>query len=188
VEVLSPFSLRLSFEARDSQYLITPIYPYTSLQPAKLREMLVLEPSDTWPSRNRPILQIPSPYVFVADIPIEMEQSNPFLCSTSALNWRLIPGRFDIHAWQRPLNWAIEWDTDSGDLSIRIGEPLYFVKFYDSVGALVKKFNLIEVDYSKTLAERVSMTAGVTSVRKGLKPVMERASKTRSKNLVVKKK
>ena len=36
----------------------------------------------------------------------------------TTLNWRVIPGNFDIYSWQRPLNWAFEWDTRLGDLTI----------------------------------------------------------------------
>ena len=187
LEVAAPFSLRLSFEAKGGAYMLTPIYPQTSIQPARLRDLIILEPSDTWPSKRRPVLQIPSPYLFVSDVHVEMEQLHPFLAPTTQLNWRLIPGRFNIFGWQRPLNWAIEWDVDAGDLVIKAGEPLYFLRFYDEEGRSLKEINLLQIEFSRELADRVSMTAGVTSIRRGMVPVMERAAQTRSKKLVIKK-
>ena len=46
LEVAAPFSLRLSFEAKGGAYMLTPIYPQTSIQPARLRDLIILEPSD----------------------------------------------------------------------------------------------------------------------------------------------
>lgn len=182
--IKSPFSLQLRFRKVGEEIHVVPIFPFTSLSERLLRDLLVLEPVDTWRSLRFPILQLPSPYLFLADTPMYIEQVHPFLSESSCFNWRLIPGKFDIYAWQRPLNWAVEWDIDGGDLVIRTGEPLYFVRFCREDNAVLKAPDLVHMKYTEDVAERVRMAAGVTGFRRGLNGVMKKAATTRGKPLV----
>lgn len=75
-----------------------------------------------------PHLQLKTPYVFYADQPVTI-QLLPAFYENQELPGRIIPGAFDIHAWQRSINWAFEWTERSKPLSINRGDPLYYVNF-----------------------------------------------------------
>jgi hypothetical protein len=187
IEIRSPFSLRLRFKKSDGAVSIIPIYPFTSVNEDKLGEMLRLEPRDLWRSDDIPLFQIPSPYLFVADQPMEIEQCQPIFSDASTLNWRIISGRFDIYGWQRPLNWAIEWDTKCGDLVIRMGEPLYYVRFYDASGQVVTNPSLIKIPLTDEIKSRLSSTSGVTSLQRGTAALIKKASEERTGSLIKQK-
>jgi hypothetical protein len=186
LQVRAPFSLHLKFQQSGSgSFSITPVYPRTSIRENRLREFLILEPPMTWRDNNFPVLQIPSPYFFVADEPVEVEQTQPLIAPSSRFNWRLIPGRFNIYDWQRPLNWAIEWDIRGGDLIIREGEPLYYLRFFDATtGAALRRVELLQIEMTSELEARVAMTRGVTGLTRGLKPVMKKAGALRTQKFL----
>ena len=101
----SPFSIQLRYVVEDGFNSIKPVYPFTSISEAKFRELVTIEPQETWTNSHTVALQIPSPYLFFSDTPATIEQFQPSLVQTSNMNWRVIPGKFDIYSWQRPLNW-----------------------------------------------------------------------------------
>ena len=177
--VTSPFSLHLRFRRLNDAISFTPVYPATSLSEERLSQMFRLEPRDSWRSDDTPVIQFPSPYVFVSDERVEVEQLMPAYGHVSSLNWRLISGRFDIYGWQRPLNWAFEWDVSCGDLVIRMGDPLYWVKFYDTCGAVIESPNLTPIRPSEELQERMSSFSGVTGTQRGTAKLIRESSKTR---------
>lgn len=183
----SPFSIRLRFTKIDGTINIQPVYPFTSLNEQKIQQMLVVEPPDTWRNSHTVVLQLPSPYLFFSDSPTAIEQFHPSVADTTSMNWRVVPGEFDIYSWQRPLNWSIEWDTNLGDLIIRVGEPLYFCRFKEP-NSSNPSVDLIECEFTNQLQERLHLTRGITSVRKGIGPLMKRAGKLRSGQSLIKKK
>lgn len=180
MSVGSPFSLRLKFRRRDNTVSFIPVYPFTSINESKLSEIFRLEPREQWRSADVPLFQISSPYFFVADEQIEVEQCQPIFANSTSLNWRIIPGRFNIYGWQRPLNWAIEWDTKCGDLVIRLGEPLYYLKFFDAEGRLISNPNIQQVELTEDLRAKLNASAGVTSLQRGTAALMRAASDERT--------
>ena len=182
--ISSPFSIRLRYVKEDGFISIKPVYPFTSISEAKFREFVTVEPRETWSNSHTVALQIPSPYLFFSDSPVTIEQFHPSLVQTSTMNWRVIPGKFDIYSWQRPLNWAIEWDTNLGDFVIRPGEPLYFIKFCD-IEKGYAPVELIECEMTQEIKERLRLSRGITGIRKGLVPLMKKAGDIRAnKNLI----
>ena len=177
--ILSPFSLTLRFTRRDKVISITPIYPSTSVSEGRLRDMLRLEPRESWYSDDRPIIQIASPYTFVADQKVEVEKIHPVLGHPTRINWRVIPGRFDIYGWQRPLNWAFEWDALGGDLSIRMGEPLYYVKFFGETGSQIFNPDLFKIEPSERLKKRMVEFSGVSGLRRSTQKLIKEYSDKR---------
>jgi len=180
----SPFSLRLRFKRVKDVVSFIPIYPFTSINESKLSEILRLEPREQWRSDDVPLFQIPSPYFFVSDVPVDVEQTHPFFSDASTLNWRIIPGRFNIHGWQRPLNWAVEWDTKCGDLIIKAGEPLYYVRFYDAEGRIIATPDLIKLKLTDELRSRLNESAGVTAIQRGTASLIREASLNRKTSLI----
>jgi hypothetical protein len=182
--IRSPFSMRLRFRRRDDYASFYPVYPFTTLSEVKLSEMLRVEPRESWRGDDIPVIQFPSPYMFVSDEKMEIEQCSAILADSSSLNWRLIPGRFDIFGWQRPLNWAFEWDTRNGDLVIRAGEPLYHVRFYDEHGRLITSPNLVRVELDGELKRRFLSATGVTAIQRGTAALIKKSSINRKRKLV----
>jgi len=182
--VTSPFSLRLRYRQTGEVGTFVPVYPFTTINDAKLAEWLRVEPRNCWRSETITAFQFPSPYLFLTDEYAEIEQCHPILSEVSSLNWRLIPGRFDIYGWQRPLNWAIEWDTRCGDLIIRVGDPLYYVRFYDKAGSLITSPNLVKVELTEQIRKRVAATAGVTAIQRGTIKLIRSASVDRTGQLI----
>lgn len=182
--IKSPFSLHLRFRKRGDVVSIIPVYPFTSINESKLKEILRLEPRDVWRSTDVPLLQIPSPYFFVTDDPIEIEQSPPIFSDTTTLNWRPLSGKFNIHGWHRPLNWAFEWDTKCGDLVVKMSEPIYYVRFYDSENRLISNPELKKIPLTEELRERLNSTAGVTAIQRGTSNLIRKASEDRTNNLL----
>lgn len=185
--VLSPFSLQIRLVREASGAYIKPVYPFSSLSEEMFRQFVSVEPVDSWLTAKTIALQLPSPYLFFADSPVSMEQFHPALTSVSSMNWRVIPGKFDIYAWQRPLNWAIEWDSTLGDLIIRAGEPQYFVRFRESSRGS-HEADLVECDFTPKLKARLSLSQGITGIRKSTVPLMKKAGSLRAGKSLMKKK
>ena len=102
-----------------------------------------------------------------------MEQGQPLLTNQTKLNWRVIPGTIDIYSWQRPLNWAFEWDISSGDFLINANEPIFSIRFFHK-SKNIDNFILKEYAMSKKLKEQLALTKGIAKVTKGLKPYFEK--------------
>lgn len=180
--VRSPFSLRLSFEEGPSGPVIRPVFPFTSLTQAKVQELVKVEPRSSWRDSQAVVIQIPSPYLFFADEPAVLRQDPVQLSTPTSHSWRLIPGKFNIYDWQRPMNWAVEWYPQAGDFIIKAGEPLYYVSFENPEGPPPSSVDLIECDLTPELENRLKETRGVTSMRRGIKPLFA-VAKAKRKNM-----
>lgn len=181
-QVASPFSLKLRLIESDSGPAIVPVYPFTSLTEDIINQLVQIEPQSTWGNRNCAVIQIPSPYVFIADEPVIVEQSNPDLTIQSRMNWRVIPGRFDIYSWQRPLNWAFEWDFSCGDFEIRAGEAQYNIRFlprnYPFGNFSIK---LIKLAFDKEIKSRLDLTRDIAKIRRGTAQLFSKSASLREK-------
>lgn len=178
--VKSPFSLQLRYGETAGEPVIQPVFPFTSLSPDKAAEFVRVEPRASWRNPKAPILQLPSPYVFFADEPVFIRQEPPNLTTPASTSWRLIPGRFDIYAWQRPLNWAVEWTPAAGDLIIRMGEPLYFVRFESPSAGALEQIELIECPQTPEIQAQLASTRGITSLRRGTFSLFPQAAAKRA--------
>lgn len=178
--VTSPFSLKIQFQDFGDRFELRPVYPFTSIDEKKFQELVTVEHPSTWRDNSLLTMQIPSPYVFFSDEDVSMEQSHCVLLNQSKINWRIIPGKFNIYAWQRPLNWAFEWDVTMGDFEIKSGEPIYSIKFLSNKKANCE-YKLIKFDLNEKLTERLKLTRNITSVKKGLNPLIQKSKNERSK-------
>lgn len=179
-QVLSPFSLKLRAVENNGQLTIVPVYPFTSLTEEIAKIFIKIEPQETWISNTTAVVQIPSPYVFISDHKILIEQFSPELSKKSKMNWRVVPGKFDIYAWQRPLNWAFEWDFSCGDFEIRVGEPQYNIRFLPQEHALENcKISLEKLELNKSINERLALTKDVAKIRRGTSQLFMKAAQLR---------
>lgn len=178
--VKSPYSIKLRAINDGEKIDIFPVYPFTSIHDSLVKKIVQIEHPSTWRAGNTVTIQIPSPYVFFSDQLILMEQGQPMLTEQSKLNWRNIPGIIDIYSWQRPLNWAFEWDLNSGDFIISNNEPIYSLRFFDG-SKYLNNIELKEYQMNKKIEEQLALTNGIAKVKKGLKPYFEKAKNKRKK-------
>lgn len=180
--VKSPFSLRLASELGPNGRIIRPIFPDTSLTQAKVHELVKIEPKSSWRDPQAVVIQIPSPYLFFADEPSVIRQDPVQLSTPTSHSWRLIPGKFNIHDWQRPMNWAVEWYPEAGDFIIKAGEPIYFLSFENPEGPPPTSVELIECEMTAELEGRLKETRGVTALKRGVTPLFA-VARAKRKNI-----
>lgn len=176
--VYSPFSLQLrAVQSNKGGFSVHPVFPHTSISPPNCSKMIKVQPRDTWRIDHGVILQIASPYLFFADVDVDLEMIHPSFASHTPQTWQLIPGRFNIFSWQRPLNFAVEWNIKLGDFVLKQGDPLYFLRFSDSTGV---KHELNEYAMSSELQAQLQLTKGITGLKKGTFGLMPLAREKRS--------
>lgn len=130
--VKCPFSIQLGFE-RDGDgkpRLKNRLGEKSPVRTNKLGQLVTLMAETEWRYKDRPTLQIKTPYLFIADEPVFISQLPPFMHYLQ-MPWpgTLFGGRFPIHVWPRPLMWAFEWHDVSKDLILRRGDPWFYVGF-----------------------------------------------------------
>jgi hypothetical protein len=117
-----------------------------------LKRWIVFQPRHEWRHPQRPVLQMLTPFVFVSDDPVYINQYPPILhYSADARPGIQINGRFPIDIWPRALMWAFEWHDTTKDLILRRGEPLFYVRL-----------RLIEAKKTPELQSYVASITGVT--------------------------
>lgn len=131
-QVKCPYDLRLRF-TRDKDGrpgLVNALGDRSPVRGKKLREVLNLVDESEWRYPDRPTLQILTPYVFLADEPVYLNQLPPFFHHFKE-PWpgTLFCGRFPAHIWPRQMVWAFEWTDTSADLVLNRGEPWFYVMF-----------------------------------------------------------
>jgi hypothetical protein len=87
-----------------------------------LGQMVTIISRNEWRHPDKPILQFSTPYVFLADDPVYINQVPPYLDFTDPA-WPGVPisGRFPIHIWPRHLMWAFEWHDTARELVLNPG-------------------------------------------------------------------
>ncbi|WP_340588483.1 hypothetical protein [Erythrobacter alti] len=127
-----PVDLELAFtkNAQGQLQLTDGKGEQSGMRPQGRANLLQLQPPNEWRHPERPILQFTAPYVFVADQPCYVVQTEPYL------HWFPTPrpgvamgGRFPIHIWPRPMAWAFEWYDITKPLKLTRGEPWFYVSF-----------------------------------------------------------
>ncbi|MDP4823469.1 MAG: hypothetical protein NWR47_05920 [Aestuariivirgaceae bacterium] len=127
-EVACPIDLRvkLAKDAKGQLTLVNMAGDQSSVRSKHLGQMLVLVPQKEWRKKDRPVIQIITPYLFLADEPIYMTQMPPInYYNPNPLPGVLVGGRFPIDVWPRHLMWAMEWHDTSRELVLKRGEPWF---------------------------------------------------------------
>ena len=127
-----PFTMHLGFErGKDGKPRLTNrLGEKSPVRSNKLAQLVTLVAEPEWRYKDRPTLQIKTPYLFLADEPVYITQTAPFMHYLRQ-PWpgTLFGGRFPIHVWPRPLMWAFEWHDTSKDLILRRGDPWFYAGF-----------------------------------------------------------
>lgn len=128
-----------------------------------LQRWIVFQPRHEWRHPNRPVLQMLTPYVFITDDPLYINQFPPILHYFGDTRpGTQISGRFPIDIWPRALQWAFEWHDTSKDLILRRGEPLFYVRFEGPDPAA--HVRLVEAKKTPELESYMASITGVTEI------------------------
>lgn len=132
VEVACPFDIHIRMGRTDKGDLQLQ-YPRpneSASNPQYIAKLIHTHQPTEWREPNKPVLQIKTPYRFVADETVYINQLPPFYhFRQPPLPGVMIGGRFPIHDWPRILMWAFEWFDPTQDLILRRGEPWFCVRF-----------------------------------------------------------
>ncbi|MBR1153691.1 hypothetical protein [Bradyrhizobium sp. JYMT SZCCT0428] len=159
----------------------------STIRPKALSQMMTLVSPKEWRHPNRPILQVSSPYVFLADEPVYMMQLPPFAhYPVTPLPGLMIGGRLPINIWPRHMMWAFEWYDINKELVIRRGEPWYYVRFETNDPS--RPVRLIEAEMTPQLKEYMAGLSAVTNYVNRTFSLFDTAKARRPKTLLVPKK
>ncbi|HEX4138232.1 MAG TPA: hypothetical protein VHY84_26720 [Bryobacteraceae bacterium] len=161
-EIPCPIDILLRFVDDENQPRLQHIGGEdASIRSKNLMDMISLTPRVEWRHPARPLLQVATPYRFVADEDTYLSQLPPFL-HFRQVPWPglLVTGRMPIHLWPRRLSWAFEWHDTSRELVISRGEPWFYVRF-EGNGAN-RNVKLLEADLTPALSDYCKGLDGVT--------------------------
>ena len=158
----------------------------SSIRSKALSQMVTIVSRAEWRHPDRPILQFTTPYVFLADDPVYINQVPPYLDFIDPA-WPGVPisGRFPIHIWPRHLMWAFEWHDIAKDLVLARGQPWFYVCF--ETGNLTSRVRLVEAEMTQDVERYIEAISGVTNYVNRTYSLFERAKKRRPKTLLVRK-
>jgi hypothetical protein len=132
-EVLCPIDATVGFgfdQKTGAPTLVNAAGEKSAIRGKHLGQMIALTQRSEWRHPQRPILQMITPYHFLADEQVYMTQLPPFgHYRDPPLPGVMIGGRMPIDVWPRQLMWAFEWHDTKQNLVLRRGEPLYYVRF-----------------------------------------------------------
>jgi hypothetical protein len=188
-EVTSPIDMRIGVNLgseKERPSLINAAGDKSAIRPKYLGQMATLVGRKEWRHPDRPILQIVTPYLFVADEPVYMTQFPPFCHFRSPpLPGTMIGGRFPMHIWPRPRMWAFEWYDLKHDLILQRGEPWFYVRFEAQDPS--RSVRLVEAEMSPQLTEYVKGLHAVTNYVNRTFSLFSTARARRPKKLVIPK-
>jgi hypothetical protein len=187
-EVACPIDLRVKL-ARDDKGQLTLVNvsgDQSSVRSKHLGQMLVLTPQKEWRKKDRPVIQIVTPYLFLADEPIYMTQLPAFNhYHPNPLPGVLVGGRFPIDVWPRHLMWAMEWHDTSRELVLKRGEPWFYVRFEAHDPS--RPIKLVEAEMTPALSEYLKGVSAVTNYVNRTFSLFKTARERRPKSLLTRK-
>jgi hypothetical protein len=161
--------------------------PMSTVRQSGLQKLVLMSPQNEWRHPMRPILQMATPFVFLSDDPVYVNQFPPFLhYPRNPLPGVQVCGRFPIDVWPRVHMWAMEWHDMKKDLIFKRGEPLFYVRFETTDPSTpVRLFEAEKTSELETYMEQISdVTDYVNQSFKLFKTARER----RPEKLLVRKK
>ena len=183
--VRCPVSIHIGFE-RDAEgraRLKDRLGQKGPVRPNKLGPLVNLVAESEWRHKDRPTIQIKTPYMFIADEPVYLSQWPPFM-HYLPVPWpgTLFGGRFPIHIWPRPLMWAFEWHDPAKDLVLRRGDPWFYVGF-ETLPA-DRAISLVAVKMTPELEAYTEQIAGVVNYANQTFSLFRTAEKRRPRTLL----
>jgi hypothetical protein len=164
IEVTCPIDIKLRFfrDAQGNPSMVGIDGEQSSIRPQQFSRMVMPVHQSEWRHPQRPIIQVMTPLLFVADQPVWLTQLPAFYHHAKpSLPGTMIGGRFPIHIWSRELTWAFEWHDTNTDLVIRRGDPWFYLSFetQDPSGHI----RLCEAEMTEALRNYTNSIRGVTN-------------------------
>ena len=151
-----------------------------------LNQLLMVVSPNEWRHPERPIIQVVTPYVFLSDDPVYINQFPPFLnYLPNQLPGLMISGRFPIDVWPRQMTWAFEWYDTNKEINIKRGDPWFYVYFETTDPS--RGVKLIESVLTPEVKKYVASLAGVTNFVKQTYSLFATARQRRPSKLLVPK-
>jgi hypothetical protein len=180
-----PFSLHIAFE-RDEKgqpRLRNKLGAQSPVRGNKLSQLVTLVAEPEWRYKDRPTIQIKTPYLFIADEPVYLNQVPPFMHYLPT-PWpgTLFGGRFPIHVWPRPLMWAFEWHDLSKDLVLRRGDPWFYAGFETLPGD--RPISMVQAQMTPELEAYTEQISGAVNYVGQTFSLFKTAEKRRPKTLI----
>ena len=162
-QVLCPLDLRLKVCMDQEQPRLVNVDGHNaSVIDRALAQIAFLVPREQWRHPDRPLLQIKTPYTFIADEQVYLMQLPPLLhFARPAWPGVVIGGRVPIHIWPRPLAWAFEWHDVQQELVLRRGEPWFYCRF-EAMDAS-RHVRLVEAELTSELKQYFTGLNGVVN-------------------------
>ncbi len=152
-----------------------------------LSELIILHPQNEWRHPERPLIQMLSPYIFVADDPCYIVQTAPYLHYFREPRPGVqMGGRFPIHIWPRPVSWGFEWHDVTKPLTLKRGEPWFYVHFETENPSA--RIRLVEQEKTDELESYINSIADVSKFVNKTYSLFSEAQRLRPESLVRAKK
>lgn len=136
--IQSPFDLDIAINAEEKTI-------NTNKFGQDFYDKFVRNRGDESPNSNPYMVTLPPYYCFYSkdDVSIEVKDVS-LLTSCSSSNIKIIPGGFNISKWIRPIECAVEVIDSSKPIEMRLGDPLFTVKFITPNNVPVKLTRVAE--------------------------------------------
>jgi hypothetical protein len=187
-EVACPIDLNLGFrrDTNGKPALVNLQGDKSSVRPKHLNSMLALVSEREWRHPEKPILQVITPYIFLSDEPVYMTQLPP-MHHYRKEPWPgiLLSGRLPIHIWLRPMMWAFEWHDVSKPLTLRRGEPWFYVRF--ETHDPTRPTRLFEAERTSDVDEQIKGASAVSNFVSNTYSLFKVAQARRPDKMLVRK-
>ena len=175
--------LRMKMDDEKGPQLINVAGIQSNVRPKHLGQMVVVVNRAEWRHPDRPILQVITPYIFLADETVYMSQVAPYLdFITPPWPGVLIGGRFPINIWPRHLMWAFEWYDTKADLLLKRGQPWFYVRFEGPDPS--RPVRILETEIRPETQTYIDSISGVTNYVNRTFSLFDRAKKRRPERMV----
>lgn len=188
-EVTCPIDVELSFywDQQGMPRVQLVGQSQSGIRPDALARMLVMGDRKEWRHEDRPLIQIITPYHFIADEQMYLTQLPPFNHYRSPqLPGVLIGGRLPIDVWPRQMMWAFEWHDTSQNIVLKRGEPWFYVRFEPNDPS--RPVRLVEAELTEDLREYLKGMSAVANYVNRTYSLFNTARSRRPAKLLVPKK
>lgn len=187
-EVPCPWDLRLGFQqGADGGMVLGDLDgERSSVRPNVLGEHVALADRSEWRHPDRPMIQINTPYVFVADEPAQMVQMPPYNhFNPEPWPGLMVNGRLPVHIWPRQMMWAFEWWDVKKPVIFKRGMPWFYVRF-DAVDPS-RPVRMVEAELTPALDEYFKGLSSVTGHINRTYSLFKTAQERRPQTLLTRK-
>jgi hypothetical protein len=187
-EITAPVDVQIGFkfDENNKPVLINLAGDQSSIRGKHLNQMVAIVDRREWSNPNRPVIQFITPFVFIADEPVYLNQLPPYnYYRRDPMPGLLVPGRLPIDIWPRHLMWAFEWWEIDKPLVLRRGEPWWYARFETTDPA--RPVRLVEATMTPELREYMQGVSGVTNYVSQTYQLFSTARERRPAKLLVEK-